>query len=169
MDINKTIEFYILKFIKIGNMGFFRDLDLEKLKIHNFKNDIYYFSYEEGYTEKNTRNYSFIMGTIEHSEIKICAQKIVKVNVEGEEISFITLKNGKYNIIDGRVIYNEHYSTTKKINGNEKYTESMDRSQNYYFKNGIKDFITNYKNLVSKKWPIIKNSEGKKLVKKCWL
>lgn len=167
MKIDKAIEFYILKFIKIGNMGFFKDLDLEKLNIHNVKKDIYYFSYEEGYTKNNTKNYSFIMGIIDHYEIKISVYKIIKTIIDDEEVSYITSKSGEYKILDDSVIYDEHYCTTKKTNENEKYTESINRIQNFEFKNGIKDFITNYKNLVSKKWPIIKNVDEKKFVKKC--
>lgn len=169
MKIDKVIEFYILKFIKIGNMGFFKNLDLEKINILNIKKDVYYFSYEEGYSENNIKNYSFIMGIIDHYEIKISVYKIIKTTINDEDVSFITSKNGEFKLVDDKVVYDEHYCTTKKTNENEKYSESINRIQNYDFKNGIKDFITNYKNLVPKKWPIIKNIDEKKLIKKCWL
>ncbi|MBR2840408.1 MAG: hypothetical protein IKF01_00895 [Bacilli bacterium] len=167
MKIDKVIEFYILKFIKIGNMGFFKNLDLEKINILNIKKDVYYFSYEEGYSENNIKNYSFIMGIIDHYEIKISVYKIIKTTINDEDVSFITSKNGEFKLVDDKVVYDEHYCTTKKTNENEKYSESINRIQNYDFKNGIKDFITNYKNLVPKKWPIIKNIDEKKLIKKC--
>lgn len=173
MEIIDAVKYYVLKNLKVGKSGFFDEFDIEKFIIKKIDDNMHIFSYEESSTIESISNNKSIFGIITKDHVEINAKKEISTLSEGINVSFTIIKNVEYKIINYEVIYSVLYTTLKKINNsiNNGYTESIERYQKYEFKDGNFDFLNNYKNLLSKKWPIIKNSNSsildKKLVKKC--
>lgn len=164
MKIEDAIKYYISKSVNLEKDDLIKDFDIKKIS-----NDTYSFIYTDDVLKKDFFKERLISGIISKYSVKIYFQKRICIS-EKQAISFTAFKKDKYSVTGDEVLYTNFYSTIKRINDSDEFTESIEKFQRYEFKDGNLDLLDNYENLISRKWPIIKNSdlfEGKKLVKKC--
>ena len=146
-------------------MFFFKSFNINEFSIKEIDANTFYFSHIDKYITNDITDDRTISGIICKDYVVLKAKKCLK----SDSISFTTLKTGNFKIIGNSVIYSEKYSTIKSIcNSSMDIKESMERNQMYEFSDFDMDFLSNYQNLVSKKWPIISDTtHSKKIVKKC--
>ena len=174
MEIEAAVKYYILKSVNLEKSGLIKDFNINDFNIKKTSKNTYSFLYTESTIKNDFSIDKLITGSISKYNVKVIIQKRICIKEKEKEknISLTTFKNDEYSIIDNDVLYTTFYSTTKRINDSNEFTESLEKLQKYDFRDKNLDLLNNFENLVSKKWPIIKNSDlfkDKKLVKKCWL